>query len=416
MASARDLRPRLTDRAIGMADMVHPPAFVTYGWCRTAYTVVRSLGRKGIPVHVGDSSALAMSRYSRYARSFTRLPDFFERPEEYFEQLCIALKRTGAKVLMPAHEDIELVIRWRNHLPDGVKICAPSTSMWEIAEDKALYVDHVEKAGCPVPRTHRVASADELDRLLAQLSMPAVLKTRIGNSAKGVRICKNPDECRTEFFSLIDEFQLTPDRWPVIQEYISGEKLGVLAYFKSGKHVASIVFQIVRSKGSSNFGTSTYRVVLDDPETKTSAIRAMEALEWDGVVDMDWLRDPHGTARLIDINGRLGGATALTVVSGMDMPYLWYLGALDQVPERLPDIKVGAKARWILGDSLGFVDSLRKGRWRECLDVLTPQRHCGHDDFVLSDPLPFLFQGLDYAAKFFRGGGSMNPTTAGMIR
>jgi hypothetical protein len=53
-----------------------PPAFVTYGWCRTAYTVVQSLGQKGIDVHVGDASPLAMSRFSRYCKSFTKLPVF----------------------------------------------------------------------------------------------------------------------------------------------------------------------------------------------------------------------------------------------------------------------------------------------------------------------------------------------------
>ena len=57
-----------------------PPAFITYGWCRSAYTVARSLARRGVEVHVGDSSALAMARFSRHVRSFTRLPDFFHSP------------------------------------------------------------------------------------------------------------------------------------------------------------------------------------------------------------------------------------------------------------------------------------------------------------------------------------------------
>ncbi|HOM61792.1 MAG TPA: hypothetical protein PLP49_10225, partial [Anaerohalosphaeraceae bacterium] len=54
----------------------NPSVFVTYGWCRSSYAVLRSLGRKGLTVHVGDASPAAMSRFSRYAASFSRLPDF----------------------------------------------------------------------------------------------------------------------------------------------------------------------------------------------------------------------------------------------------------------------------------------------------------------------------------------------------
>jgi predicted ATP-grasp superfamily ATP-dependent carboligase len=393
-----------------------PAAFVTYGWCRTAYTVVRSLGSKGIEVHVGDPSPLAMSRYSRYAKSFTSLPEFFEEPERYLAALGNALDITGASVLMPCHEDVELVIKGRAHLPPDVKIAVPELSMWTTAEDKALYVNHIQSAGCPVPRTFDVHTTADLEAALSDLSPPYVIKTRIGNSAKGVRIAETRERAREEFFRLVETFDLSPERWPTVQEFVDGQKVGVLGVYANGKHVSSIVFDIVRSKGANNFGTSTYRVVIDDPVTKANAIRAMESLNWHGVVDMDWLRDRDGTARLIDINGRLGGATALTYISGMDMPYLWYLVALgeNEIPEN--EIQIGAKARWILGDTLGMIDSLRKGKWGECMDVLTPVSGCRHDDFDIRDPGPFFFQAADYLRKFIAAGGSLNPVRGNMVR
>ena len=63
----------------------HPPAFVTYGWCRSAYTVVRSLAARGVEVHVGDSSPFAMSRFSRFTKYFTRRPDILAEAEAYVE-------------------------------------------------------------------------------------------------------------------------------------------------------------------------------------------------------------------------------------------------------------------------------------------------------------------------------------------
>ncbi|MDA3875408.1 MAG: ATP-grasp domain-containing protein [Kiritimatiellae bacterium] len=393
-----------------------PPAFVTYGWCRTAYTVVRSLGARGVDVHVGDSSPLAMSRASRFAKSFTRLPDFFTEPEAYVEALGTAMLQRGAKVLFPCHEDVEAVIRFRDKLPADICVALPSFEDWSTAEDKLNYVDAVRTAGCPVPETYQVRTSGELTRLRDTLSFPVVIKTRIGNSAKGVEIIRERSQLEPAFYRLVQEYKLPPDRWPTLQVYVPGTKQGVLGVYQHGKHVSSIVFDIIRSKGSANFGTSTFRVTLDDPELKANAIKAMEALNWHGVVDMDWLRDDEGTARLIDINGRLGGATALTYISGMDMPWLWYQIAIGEKSFDIPQPRVGAKARWILGDVLGLLDSLRNGKLREVVDVLTPQWKCGHDDWVWNDPLPFVFQFMDYAAKFLKAGGNMNPIGEGMIR
>lgn len=393
-----------------------PAAFVTYGWCRTAYTVVRSLGAQGVEVHVGDNSSLAMSRFSRYAKSFTCLPDFFAEPSAYVDALVGAMKRTGATVLFPCHEDVETIIRFRDRLPDDVQVAVPAFEDWNTAEDKLDYVKHVQAAGCPVPDTYEVRTKEELEAFGDKLEFPVVVKTRIGNSAKGVVIVKKPGDLKPAFFKLVEEYKLPEGRWPTIQAFVPGKKIGVLGIYNQGKHVSSIVFDIVRSKGAANFGTSTYRITIDDPQIKADAIKAMESLNWHGVVDMDWLRDEEGTARLIDINGRLGGATALTYISGMDMPWLWYQVAIGREDIDVTVPVVGAQARWILGDALGALDSLRKGRFAEFLQAITPHKGCRHDDFNWQDPLPFFFQALDYLSKFFKAGGNTNPVTEGMIR
>lgn len=393
-----------------------PSAFVTYGWCRTAYTVVRSLAAHGVDVHVGDASPLAMSRYSRYARSFTRLPDFFSAPSAYIDEVAKALERTGAGVLLPCHEDVRTVILNRHRLPAGVRIAVPSLDDWSMAEDKLDYVNRVQSAGCPVPDTYSVFSHEELSDLKQKLTFPVLVKPRIGNSAKGIRIVATASGLEPAFYDVVREYKLAPSRWPIVQQFLHGPKLGTLGIYNRGKHVSSVVFRIVRSKGASNFGTSTYRIAIDDPETKTNAIRAMESLNWHGVVDMDWVRDERGTACLIDINGRLGGATALSCLSGMDMPWLWYQIALGQRDIAASEPRAGTQARWILGDTLGLLDSLFKGRFKELRAAALSPWWCGCDDLVWNDPLPFIFQCTDYLWKFVKARGNINPITEGMIQ
>jgi len=76
-------------------EVARPSVFITYGWCRSSYAAVQSLGKRGVDVHVGDASTFAMSRYSRYCKSFTKLPDFFLEPDKYFESICHATKMWG---------------------------------------------------------------------------------------------------------------------------------------------------------------------------------------------------------------------------------------------------------------------------------------------------------------------------------
>jgi hypothetical protein len=103
--------------------------------------------------------------------------------------------------------------------------------------------------------------------------------------------------------------------------------------------------------------------------------------------------------------------------SGVDFPYLWYLTATgESVNESVVSKYPLIKCRWIAGDCLAFLERLKRGMFAEALQILVPQRKCYHDDFVLTDPLPFIFEVADYAVKFVKGGGSVNPVTSGMVR
>jgi predicted ATP-grasp superfamily ATP-dependent carboligase len=393
-----------------------PPAFVTYGWCRSAYTVLRSLAAKGVEVHVGDSSPLAMSRYSRYTKSFTRLPDFFCEPEAYVEALGRAVVETGAQVLLPCFEDVEWVIRYRDRLPADLCLALPDLDDWQVAEDKLDYIERVSGAGCPVPRTYRVQSRAELLRLAEEVEYPLVAKVRMGNGARGVTIVERREELERAFFALVNEFDLPTQRWPIIQQHLAGRKFKLDGVFDRGRHVGSLVFEILRCKGAGKFGTSTFRIAVDEPVLQAHAIKALAALNWHGMFNTDWICDAVGNACLIDINGRLSGGVAMPYEAGVDLPWIWYQVALGRDPIGVAAPRFGARTRWLLGDGVALVEHLAAGKFREGLRILKPEPGCANDDFSWRDPLPFVFQGMDYFMKFAKSRGSLRPVTKGMVR
>ncbi|QKK02930.1 MAG: ATP-grasp domain-containing protein [Pseudomonadota bacterium] len=393
-----------------------PPALVTYGWCRSAYTVVRSLARRGVEVHVADSSRLAMCRFSRFARSFTRLPDFYSEPVAYIEALAAAMERTGAEVLLPCFEDVELVIRHWDALPRATRVAMPAMSDWAVAEDKLNYLARVGAAGCPVPRTWQVSNRAELDSIAAQVDYPVLVKVRMGNGARGVEIVDSPTELKDSLLAMVDTYELAQHRWPIIQERLAGRKFKLDGVFCNGEPVGMSPFEILRCKGAGKFGTSTFRRSVDEPTVVEHATTALRALNWHGMFNTDWICDDHGVPHLIDINGRLSGGVAVPYEAGMDLPWLWYQVSAGLEPDANLQTCAGVPVRWLLGDAIAFVEHVGAGKLREALGMLKPVRGCRHDDFVWSDPLPLVGEALDYFAKFLGARGSVRPMTKGMVR
>jgi predicted ATP-grasp superfamily ATP-dependent carboligase len=143
----------------------------------------------------------------------------------------------------------------------------------------------------------------------------------------------------------------------------------------------------------------------------------MDKLNWHGVAHIDFVACKEGDFKLIEVNPRLWGALALSTFAGVDFPYLWYLAAMGESIDGLASSKYPPiKCRWIVGDCMAFIELVKHGKLAEAMRILVPQRRCYHDDFVLSDPLPFAFELTDYVAKFLKSGRSVNPVTGGMVR
>lgn len=394
-----------------------PSVFVTYGWCRSSYAVVQSLGRHGVDVHVGDTSPFAMSRSSRYCKSFTRLPDFFLEPEEYFDKVCQALKKTGAKVLLPGHEDLGIFTRFEERLPEGVCLAMPPESSYGLAENKFNIIEFARETKCLVAETFNVNSTEHLVELAENIDYPAIVKAKAGNSAKGVRVARSKKELIEKYNNLVNTFDLKNDRLPIVQEFLPGAAAGVCLLYEHGECKASFAEEYLRCKGLNKFGTSTLRSTFDNKNLISQAISVMDELNWHGVAHLDFVADREDNFKLIEINPRLWGALSLAVHAGIDFPYLWYRAALGKniPPLNIPNSRK-IKSRWIVGDCLAFFEFLKHGKLQEVAKIFRPYSKCYHDDFNIKDPLPFVFEILDYLAKYVKSGFSTNPVTKNMVR
>lgn len=398
------------------------PVLVTNGWLRIAYNIVEALARRGLPVHVVDASNLAMCRVSRWTRSFHRVPNHYADPEGFVQAVAEVAGRVGARVLIPVHEEVLPLATYRHLLPPDLRMALTTAEKLEVCLNKWETIQWCERIDVPVPATFIPESLDDLAARARGMSFPTVIKTQVGNSAKGVVVVQDRDHLLASYRYLLSRFEITDDHWPMVQEYLGEDLHGVCMIYAHGDLRASFCEQYIRCKEEGMFGTSTYRISTYTPQHIESCKRVADSLGWHGVIMFDLLVDPRtGIGKIIEINPRFWGALNLAVASGVDFPYMLYelalVGAIRNPPQ---SYQLGVTSRWVVGDMIALTNALMgksslQAKLRRIAAIVTTPITGPSDDVRLTDPAPFLLETVDYAYRYFSS-GSRNPVVQGMVR
>ena len=395
---------------------------VTYGWCRTAYAVAESLAKAGYAVYGCDDSRWNMLSCSRHVRGFDVVSSPFRSPRRFVEDLAAVIKKRGIDILLPVHEDALPISRFRELLPKSTIVIAPPLEELERANDKLEIARAAEKAGVPVPRTFGPATAAEAVDAARVLDGPLILKTRRGNSGKGVIFVKSPAETAGLWAGMIGRFRLPKGREPIIQEYIEGDLYGSCFLAAEGRVKAVFSERYLRSKAG-KFGTSVIREPVDWPLLADYAGRIARELRWTGIGHLDFVgRRETDRAWLLEMNPRFWGALNLAIQNGYDFP----LGLVTQFERGEPDpaafsrMPRATESIWILGEIIaGLNETVRRspaailsslGR------IIFPGRAAGYDDFRWGDPLVLAAEMAQYLSRFWKSGFSTNPIDEEMMR
>lgn len=139
---------------------------------------------------------------------------------------------------------MDIISRNRESLRERYRFVLPDHPTVQLLADKSAFAPWAQENGLPVPRTHVVSSADELDAALADLTFPVVLKPSVRNhrwqDAGGRKKHYRMDSAEAVAnlpFQLFD----VADRY-VVQEWIEGDDSDVhfcLVYRdRSGRELA----------------------------------------------------------------------------------------------------------------------------------------------------------------------------------
>ncbi len=357
-------------------------------WNKTL-AAVRSLGRRGFYLAVGEKTMFATAIFSRYCNRRLIYPSPLSKPDEFMDWLLNEVKRNNYDMVLPTElETQQIILRNREELEKYTRVPFADYALTANVQNKAWLMKYAETNGYPCPKTlgTDLKSVPTVlnDFCNEDVEYPLVIKPRESSGSRGIIYVKKPSEFPAALRKVQDRYPL-----PIVQEYIPhGGAYGVGALFnRNSEPKAAFVYKRLREYPVTG-GPSTLRESVKNDEIKEIALNLLKSLKWTGIAMVEFRVDARdGRPKLMEINPRFWGSLQLAIISGMDFPYLLYKMAVDGDIEPVWDYRVGVRCRWLIpGDILHFIYNPKRLR-------LTPSfftRTDGDDIISAADPMPLV--------------------------
>jgi predicted ATP-grasp superfamily ATP-dependent carboligase len=291
--------------------------------------VARSLGRRGIEVHVADAATDDPALASRYIAGCHSLPSYASGPCAWVDALCGLADRLGCRLILPCSDDGLLLLRHHADPLGRNRLGLANEEALSAFTDKAATRALANRLGVPV--AEGMGTEAGADRLEAKLGLPLVLKPRTSYRI-GDRRTKEPAivvRSRSE----LDDALARLDEGSLAEAYFEGEGVGVSVLADGGE--IRLVWQHRRLRTWSETGGSSLRIGEPvDPELRAHVDALAAATRLTGVAMFEFRVDRRArTHILLETNCRFWGSLPLAIAGGVDFPAaFWDLLTGRQVP------------------------------------------------------------------------------------
>jgi predicted ATP-grasp superfamily ATP-dependent carboligase/glycosyltransferase involved in cell wall biosynthesis len=294
-----------------------------------ALSVVRSLGRHGVPVWLLRTDEHQVACWSRYVTS--RLDMRGIDGEGLVARLASlsAVNDLRGWALMPTCDDeVELFSRHADELTEHFRVGAPPAGQADWALDKRKAYELAARHDVEHPRTWpapTIAALRALDLDYPVIVKPGFRPRHIAATTPKAWRAEDPDQLEAAY--LAASTIMPPERL-MVQDLIPGGGESQLAYgalARDGEVLASIAVRRLR-QWPPEFGmASTFVETVEEEELADPARRLIAAADFSGLVELEFKRDPcTGRPVLLDVNPRPWGWISLGPSAGVDFSYLYW--------------------------------------------------------------------------------------------
>lgn len=388
--------PSLTHHATrDEADPARTVGALVMGADYRALGVVRSLGRRGIPVWVVNQGGHSVATISRYASRRLPWPDGSDSGKIEYLLGINAEHDLDGWLLIPT-DDYTVGLASR-HYEELLSKYRPTVPPWETlrwACDKRLLHQLANKLGVDQPWAVGALHKEQLASI--DCPFPVIVKPAVRLRPTNLSVPKAwLAEDRDSLLARYEEASaLIHPQDLMIQEIVPGggdAQFSYAALSEDGVSLASVVARRTRQFPKDFGQLSTFVETVDEPEIIAPSERLLAALRFTGMVEVEFKKDPRtGRFKLLDINPRVWGWHTLSRRAGVDFPYLlWMLARGRPVPR----LQGRAGERWIhlSADLRMAVAEIWRGRLSLRDYFRSIRGPCESALFSWEDPLPGIF-------------------------
>jgi predicted ATP-grasp superfamily ATP-dependent carboligase len=324
------------------------PGALVFGGAHGSLAVVRSLGRRGIPVWLLRRDH-PIARFSRYASG--SIP--WDGPEhagavERLLELGRRYRLQGAVLFPGGDTEAELVSRNHVRLSELFRLTTPP---WQAAQwvfNKRRMNERAAELGIAHPWSR--FPRDRLEAAALLCRFPVILKPTVKKGVNAFIMAKawRVDD-RDALLARYDEAaKLVGTDAIVVQELIPGDGSNQFSYaglWDRGMPLASLTARRTRQYPVDFGYTSTFVETVEQPEVEDAACRFLASIGYSGMVEVEFKYDRRdGRFKILDVNARPWTWNALGEIAGIDFPYLaWRLAR----GERVAPVRGRAGASWM---------------------------------------------------------------------
>ena len=384
------------------------PGAVVIGGDYQGLSIVRSLGRKGVPVCVIDDerSIASFSKYTTRAFKVDGLRDELSTVDR-LEALGRRWELNGWLLYPTRDEHVAAFSRHRDRLSQVFRVPTPSWECVQWAWDKRNTYRRANDLAIPTPRTLYPVSLEDLKNI--NFAPPYAIKPAIkehfiySTRAKAWRA-----DSAEELRSLVEKAAGIVDiREVMVQEVIPGggeNQVSYCAFFRDGIAVGKMV-ACRRRQHPIEFGrASTFVQTIELPAVARYSECFLKSINYYGLVEVEYKLDPRdGQHKLLDVNARTWGYHSLGARAGVDFSHMLYA---DQIGLPVPPSvgKPGVSWMRLITDFPTAVIGCWHGQMN-VISYLRSVRACNVEAvFSLRDPLPGLAEVLLVPYLMFKRG------------
>jgi len=372
---------------------------------------VRSLGRRGVEVHVldvdGQSEVYRRSRYCRSATSVAFADDT--------RQFCESILEWGKRTLRPEPRPLLL--------PMNDRVCtavAEHRAAFESFYDVGMARDDLvmtlldkpranllaKQEGLRVPADVQVDSVADLDRVTETLRFPLIIKPTWWRQQGGAPTFKAIRVDDLETLRSRGKACLETGSSLIVQEYVLGgdEAVTVFPFYRSrhgGRTVGCTATKLVQSPPGQGIMATGRAVWLSDASSESRAF--LDRVDYCGIGSLEFKRSVRdGRLYFIEMSVRAAGFHPITIKAGVDIPWYAYqdlaLGVQPPQPQPLQ-----RRAYWFDGAACTGVVKARPGL-KILLKLLSVWARPGtrYAVWSLGDPRPWLYTTWRLLKNLFR--------------